>query len=114
MMNIDKGLLSGSLGLMIMRLLSEEDMYGYQIVKELAARSEDAFAMKEGTLYPLLHTMERTGWLQSYSVQGDKGRLRKYYRLTDDGRKALLDKQTEWDYFTHSVNKVLQGKAYGV
>ncbi len=107
-MTIDKGLLSGSLGLMILHLLRDEDMYGYQIVKELAIRSEDAFAMKEGTLYPLLHTMERAGWLEAYSVQGDNGRLRKYYRLTNDGKQVLTNKQAEWDYFIRSVNKVLR------
>ena len=75
-MAIDKGLLSGSLGLMILGLLAEEDMYGYQMVKELALRSEQAFEMKEGTLYPLLHTMERECWVEAYSLEGENGRKR--------------------------------------
>ena len=112
MMAIDKGMLSGSLGLMILHLLDESDMYGYQMVKELAARSEQAFEMKEGTLYPLLHTMEREGWVEAYSLQGDNGRLRKYYRLTDGGRGVLASKRAEWQYFTRSVNKVIGGEAF--
>ncbi len=87
-------------------------MYGYQIVKELSARSEQAFEMKEGTLYPLLHTMEREGWVEAYSLQGDNGRLRKYYRLTDGGRGVLEAKRAEWQYFTRSVNKVIGNEAF--
>lgn len=111
-MAIDKGLLSGSLGLMILGLLAEEDMYGYQIVKELARRSEQAFEMKEGTLYPLLHMMERENWVAAYSTAGDNGRKRKYYQLTDAGQGVLEAKRAEWQYFTHSVNKVIGGESY--
>ena len=111
-MAIDKGMASGSLGLMILHLLNEADMYGYQIVKELSARSEQAFEMKEGTLYPLLHTMEREGWVEAYSLQGDNVRLRKYYRLTDGGRGVLEAKRAEWQYFTRSVNKVIGNEAF--
>lgn len=51
-------LLHGSTGLLVMALLSREDMYGYQIIKEMKARSEDRFALQEGSLYPVLHTLE--------------------------------------------------------
>ena len=112
-MTIDKGLMSGSTGLLILHLLSLEDMYGYQLVKELACRSDDTFCLKEGTLYPLLHTMEREGWIVAYSATGDNGRSRKYYQITNEGRAQLAAKTQEWQKFSYSVNKVLGGVQYG-
>ena len=66
-MKVDKSLLSGSTPLLILSLLKNEDMYGYQMVSELARRSNETFFLKEGTLYPLLHTLEKQGWVRSYA-----------------------------------------------
>lgn len=112
-MAIDKGLMSGSTGLMVLHLLSLEDMYGYQLVRELACRSDETFCLKEGTLYPLLHTMERENWIEAYHGMGDNGRSRKYYRVTDAGRLQLQAQTAQWQTFSHSVNKVLGGVQYG-
>ena len=106
-MKVDKSLLSGSTPLLILSLLKNEDMYGYQMVSELAKRSDDTFFLKEGTLYPLLHTLEKQGWVRSYAKQTPSGRERKYYRLTDDGRAQLEYKEKEWQLFSATVNAVL-------
>ena len=75
--------------LLLLKLLSTEDMYGYQIILELARRSSNVFEMKEGTLYPVLHGMEREGYVEAYEKAAPTGRMRKYYHLTRAGRAAL-------------------------
>ena len=107
-MKVDKSLLSGSTPLLILSLLKNEDMYGYQMVAELARRSDETFFLKEGTLYPLLHTLEKQGWVRSYAKQTPSGRERKYYRLTDEGRAQLQYKEKEWQLFSAKVNAVLK------
>ena len=77
-MKVEKSLLSGSTPLLILSLLKNEDMYGYQMVSELSRRSDNTFQLKEGTLYPLLHTLEKQGWVRSYTKQTPSGRERKY------------------------------------
>ena len=106
-MKVEKSLLSGSTPLLILSLLKNEDMYGYQMVSELAKRSDDTFQLKEGTLYPLLHTLEKQGWVRSYAKQTPSGRERKYYRLTEDGHAQLEYKEKEWQLFSTKVNAVL-------
>src|SRR5262245_31235876 len=60
-MELDRELLKGSINLLIFRLLSQRDMYGYEIIQEASRRSENAFQFKEGTLYPALHQLQRQG-----------------------------------------------------
>ena len=110
-MEFDKTLLAGSTGLMLLKLLEQEDMYGYQMIEELARRSNDVFQMKEGTLYPILHGLEKGKYLSSYEQQAPTGRMRKYYRLTRRGRELLADKKTEWARFHQGVEDVLSGGA---
>lgn len=107
-MKIDRSLLSGSAAMLVMRLLSEKDMYGYQITEELSVRSQNVFQMKSGTLYPLLHTLEQKGWVRAYE-QTEGGRERRYYSITDSGRKALAEKQEEWASYSTAVGRVLGG-----
>ena len=106
-MKIDKSLLSGSTPMLILSLLRDNDMYGYEMVAELARRSDDTFALKEGTLYPLLHTLEKNRWVSSYTKLTPSGRERKYYRLTASGREQLEYKEQEWRVFSEKVNVVL-------
>ena len=71
--------------LLVLSLLAGEDMYGYQMIVELARRSDHTFEMKEGTLYPVLHGLERDGAVEAYQQEAPTGRMRKYYRLTHRG-----------------------------
>ncbi len=106
-MKIDKSLLSGSTPMLVLSLLSDGDKYGYEMVETLAQRSDDTFRLKEGTLYPLLHSLEKEKFVSSYTKTAPNGRERKYYRLTDSGREQLEYKESEWRLFTKSVNAVL-------
>ena len=106
-MKIEKSLLSGSTPLLVLSLLKDGDKYGYEMADELAKRSDDTFQLKEGTLYPLLHTLEKNGLVKSYTKEGPGGRARRYYHLTEDGRSQLEHKTQEWKLFSEKVNAVI-------
>ncbi len=106
-MKIDKSLLSGSTPMLVLSLLQDGDKYGYEMVEALARRSDDTFQLKEGTLYPLLHSLEQQRLVTSYAKTAPNGRERKYYRLTASGRAQLEYKQQEWQRFSQAVNAVL-------
>ena len=108
-MTIDKTLLAGSTATLILKLLDGQDMYGYLIIEELARRSDNTFQLKAGTLYPLLHGLEKKGLLESYEQNADSARIRKYYHLTNKGRKFLKEKTAEWKEYSSAVSKVLEG-----
>lgn len=108
-MKFDKGLMAGSGSLLVLSLLENRDMYGYQMIEELSRRSNDLFQMQEGTLYPILHGLEKGGCLSSYQQEAPTGRTRKYYRLTRRGRELLADKKEEWSKFHQAVDGVLSG-----
>ena len=103
---MDPKLLAGTLDLMIMDLLAEGPSYGYEISQTVLDRSRGYFDLKEGSLYPALHRLERQAWLESYWTEQD-GRRRKYYRITPVGRTALKEKLVEWKAFASGVNGVL-------
>lgn len=107
-MKIDKMLVSGSSAMLVLQLLKEQDMYGYQITEALAARSQNVFEMKSGTLYPLLHQLEQKGWVRAYE-RTEGGRDRRYYSITDEGRKTLAGKREEWEVYHSAVTRVLGG-----
>lgn len=110
-MELDKGLVSGSMALLVMKLLEECDMYGYQMIEELKKRSDDTFHLKAGSLYPLLHSLEGKGYVSAYEQDAAVGKPRRYYHLTDRGRGALREKEASWDRYAHAVNRVLKGGA---
>ena len=105
-MAIDRSLVSGSTGMLILRLLSEKDMYGYEMIDTLKKRSENVFELKAGTLYPLLHGLEEKRFLNSYE-QEVLGKVRKYYQITPEGRKHLEQKKEEWKEYSKAVGNVL-------
>ena len=105
-MAADKKLLSGSTTMLLLRLLSEKDMYGYEMIETLRSRSQNVFELKAGTLYPLLHQMEEKAYLTSYEEEVF-GKTRKYYRITKDGRKQLKKQKAEWMEYSGAVAKVL-------
>ncbi len=106
---MDRELLKGSIALLILRLLCERDMYGYEIIQESARRTQDAFAFKEGTLYPALHQLHKRGLLRSEWQRGPNGKQRKYYGLTAAGRRAAERSERDWRTFTETVNAILAG-----
>lgn len=108
-MPIDKSLLTGSTTTLILKLLEEKDMYGYEMIETLANKSDHTFDLKAGTLYPILHGLEKKELVESYEQKADNDRLRKYYHLTKKGKNLLKEKQQEWTIFSNAVNNVLNG-----
>lgn len=106
-MATDPRLLSGTLDLLILETLARGESYGYQIAQHVLAASDDRFDLKEGSLYPALHRLERQKLLRSRWVPTDEGRRRKYYTLTPAGQRALESKREDWAQFSDAVNGVL-------
>ena len=106
-MKLDKGFIAGSSTMLILSLVEREDMYGYEMIIELARRSQDTFQMKEGTLYPILHTLEKEKCLTSYQQMAPTGRVRKYKRITPLGPNLLAEKRVGWARFVQGVDQVL-------
>lgn len=111
-MAIDKALISGSTTMLLLKLVSEKDMYGYEMIETLNQKSNNVFSLKAGTLYPLLHSLEEKGYLTSYEKEAG-GKTRKYYSITKEGRKFLKSRQEEWKEYSAAVVQVLGGAVYG-
>lgn len=107
--NVDKNLITGSTTMLILKLLEDKDMYGYEMIDELSKKSNDLFSLKAGTLYPLLHGLEKKGMLGSYEKNSDSGRVRKYYSITKKGKIMLYEKQDEWKAYVSAINRFLKG-----
>jgi PadR family transcriptional regulator PadR len=108
-MSIRDQIRKGSTTLLILAVLSEEPMYGYQISQELDQRSDGYFDMKEGLLYPLLHRMQREGLVNSKWQEAEGARRRKYYAITKAGQEALQEQSKEWQMFMSKLQGVLAG-----
>ena len=102
---------TGSTAVMMLRLLAEKPMYGYQIVKELQKLSEGYFDQEQGTLYPALHRLEKDGLvLSQWEVIAD-GPSRKYYHITEQGQVELEKSARQWSDFSRHLLKLLDGLA---
>lgn len=106
-MKISKELLKGSTEVLVLSAIAKEDMYGYKIVKEIEMASNGAFVLNEGTLYPILHSFENDGLVDSYWDEYEN-RKRKYYHITNKGKRQLAHKKEEFEYYTASVKRVLE------
>jgi len=103
----NRELVKGSTSLILLQLLTERDMYGYELVKELEKRSENGLSVKEGTLYPALHKLEKQEYIECYWQEQEKGPARKYYQITTAGKEVLDEKTQEWQEFVKVMNKVI-------
>ena len=100
---------TGSAAMLVLALLRSGEMYGYQIVEELARRSENVFQFKEGTLYPILHSLEKDRLLSAREAESPSGRVRRYNAITERGLRALEEKEREWNTFSKAVSAILAG-----
>ena len=105
---MDVQMIKGSVSLMLLGLLSVSDMYGYQMIHELSARSDGNFTFKEGTLYPVLHELEKSQFVESYWENTALKRKRKYYHITKTGREKLVEKTNDWQSIVRAVDDVLK------
>lgn len=108
----NKSLLSGSTTMLLLSLLSEKDMYGYEMIETLRKRSNHVFDLKAGTLYPLLHLLEEKNYLESYENL-ESAKPRKYYRINEKGRKYLKVISEEWKEYAQAVKGVIGGVTFG-
>lgn len=106
-MNINKELMKGSTVILVLTLLNRKAMYGYQVIKEIEVISTGTFQLKEGTLYPILHTLEAEGYVESFWEGEDGTRQRKYYRITSTGMRLLKQKRDEWVEFRSAVDRIV-------
>ena len=105
-MPMDKSLTSGSMTMLILKLLSEKDMYGYEMIDTLRNRSQNVFELKAGTLYPLLHGLEEKSLVNVYEKEY-AGKVRKNYSITRQGKELLNKKTEEWKVYSNAVLNVL-------
>ena len=106
----ERQLKKGVLEILVLHLLSEQDMYGYQLIMALGERSQGMFKLKEGTLYPILYRLEDDGYIKSYWVQLEDQRMkRKYYQITQAGRQGIQELEMLWQEFSQAVSVVLGG-----
>ncbi len=103
-----RDLMKGSTDSLLLYLISQQPMYGYQIIKELERKSQGYFKFKEGTLYPALHRLERAGLILGKWRGLPGGRQRRYYHITDKGRYTLAEKRNQWQEFLVAMDLVLQ------
>ena len=103
----------GSTPLLILNVLSDKRMYGYQIMRELERRSEGYFSMTAALLYPALHQLEIDGLLKSEWEAGQGKRKRKYYAITPKGRKALAASRAEWRQFIEKLQVAIRPSGMG-
>ena len=100
--------LKGHLDLLVLSILATGPQHGYAVIEQLRTRSGDAFDLPEGTVYPVLHRLERAGLLDS-EWSDETGRRRRTYRLSETGRAALVEERSAWEEFTAAVGSVLKG-----
>lgn len=105
-----RDLLKGSSDSLLLCLLQEQPMYGYQIVRELDIRSEGYFKFKEGTLYPALHRLEKSGLITGKWQTLSNKRQRRYYYITPKGEAKLAAERMHWQDFLKAVRLILQIK----
>ena len=101
-------LIKGSADSLLLCLIGQQSMYGYQIIKELERRSQGYFKFKEGTLYPALHRLERAGLIVGKWQTLPSGRRRRYYYITDKGHRLLVVHRSQWQDFLTAMNLIIQ------
>lgn len=107
-MRIDKDLVAASATPLVLGILSEGDLYGYAILKRVGELSGGGMQWTDGMLYPLLHRLERLGYVSSSWGTSDAGRRRKHYAITQAGREALADRQEQWTVVAQALRQVWQ------
>jgi len=96
------------MGVLVLSVLAKEPNYGYQIIKRLNEEADGLFVWQEGTVYPVLHKLEKDKLVRAQWQQADTGRRRKYYYITAKGRETLSQGAKEWDAFHQMVLRLAE------
>ena len=107
-MNYGRELLKGSTDSLLLYLINNQPMYGYQIIKEIEKKSNGYFQFKEGTLYPALHRLEREGLIRGKWQKLPNGQERRYYHIQEKGQMVLNERLNIWRDFSEAVNMVMK------
>jgi len=114
-MDFSQDLVRGSIVPIVLSLLNERTMYGYEMVKVVNSRTGGRLEWKEGTLYPALHRLQGAGLISAKWADAPAsvapGRKRKYYTISRKGRRELARRAEEWNEFSLAVNSLLLGGA---
>jgi DNA-binding PadR family transcriptional regulator len=105
---IDKDLVAASATPLVLGILADGDLYGYAILKRVSELSGGGMQWTDGMLYPLLHRLERLGYVSSLWGTSDAGRRRKHYAITPAGRDVLADRQQQWTVVADALRQVWQ------
>ncbi len=108
-MPLSKNLVAASATPIILGLLRRGDSYGYEIIANVRDSSGGALEWADGMLYPILHRLEKQGWVEAYWGQSEAGRKRKYYRLLKAGRVELERQRKAWNE-THALVQRMTGR----
>jgi PadR family transcriptional regulator len=109
-MDIGKDLVAASATPLVLAILSEGESYGYAIIKRVAELSSGEIKWTDGMLYPLLHRLERNGYVEAKWGKSETGRKRKYYFLTDSGHKELTHHQLQWQKVDSALRSIWNSK----
>lgn len=105
-MSINKDLVAASSTPLVLAILAEGDSYGYAILQRVRELSGGELEWTDGMLYPVLHRLERSGLVESRWEKAESGRRRKYYRVTDAGRKQLDEERRQWRTVDQALRKI--------
>lgn len=105
-MATQKDLLGASTTLLILAVLAQEASYGYEIIRRINVQADGQVLWKEGTVYPLLHKLEKDGLVRTQWQQTGNERRRKYYYITAQGRDALTEQKRNWAFFNGVISGI--------
>ena len=109
-MAISKDLVAASATPLILSILTEGDSYGYAIIKRVRELSGGHMKWTDGMLYPVLHRLQKQGFIESYLTESTTGRERKYYRLKKNGVRALAEYKSQWTLVHNALQQVWESK----
>jgi PadR family transcriptional regulator PadR len=108
-MDLERELLKGNSPKLVLAVMAQEPRHGYAVAREIERLSGGALRCREGTLYPVLHALERDGLVVATWERAANGKERRVYCLTEAGAAALIERQTTWERFTQGVRQVVEG-----
>ena len=103
----------GSADLMILAVLEERARHGYEIAKLIDDRSGGVLRFHVGSLYPMLYRMERRGWIDGKWIEKSGQRRRRYYRLTAQGKRVLIEQRSNWQELLAALQRVARIEPIG-
>lgn len=107
-MQIRENLKKGTVEMIMLHLLLERKMYGYELLQEMKLRSNEKFILKDGSMYPILYRMIDKGLITDEQVLVGRRRTRVYYHITEEGKKYLEEIKTEYQLITEGITNILE------